>query len=46
MHSEGVSRGERGDYHHSVYGKSAKWEKATSKSLEIDDFEFPCRVKQ
>jgi hypothetical protein len=46
MHSEGVSRRERGDYHRNVCDKSAKWKMATSKSLEIDEFEFPCKVKQ
>ncbi len=46
MHSEGVSRRESGDYHHNVCGKLAKWKKATSKSLEIDEFELPCKVKQ
>jgi hypothetical protein len=44
MHNEGVSR--RGDYHCSVCGKLAKWKKATSKNLEIDEFELPCKVKQ
>ncbi len=46
MHSEGVWRKERGDYHCNVCGKSTKWKKATSKNLEIDEFEFPCKVKQ
>jgi len=46
MHSEGVLRRERGDYHCSVCDKSAKWKKITSKSLEIDEFELPCKVKQ